>query len=67
MRDGPGRPRDDLRIRTPGEAPGFLRTALPGLDPQIVRFVPHHMAHAASGAYCADGAEDSALVLELPR
>ncbi len=28
-------------------APLFLRTALPGLDPDIVRYVPHHLAHAA--------------------
>ena len=29
-------------------APRFLATALPGLDPDSVRFVAHHVAHAAS-------------------
>jgi carbamoyltransferase len=34
-------------------APDFLATALPGLDPGIVRYVPHHVAHAASAALAA--------------
>lgn len=34
-------------------APGFLRAALPGLDPAVVRFVRHHVAHAASAALAA--------------
>ncbi len=47
------------------EAPSFLSTALPGLDPETVRFVPHHMAHAASGAYAApDAGSCSVLVLD---
>ena len=38
------------RSSTPGARPSFLATALPGLDPDRVRFVPHHVAHAASAA-----------------
>ncbi|MFI8192303.1 carbamoyltransferase [Streptomyces sp. NPDC085946] len=58
-------PWDHLRLTYAREAPGFLKTALPGLDPGIVRFVPHHMAHAASGAFAApDAADSSVLVLD---
>lgn len=58
-------PWDHLRLTYAREAPGFLRTALPGLDPGTVRFVPHHMAHAASGAFAAPGGGDcSVLVLD---
>ncbi|SFC69638.1 carbamoyltransferase family protein [Streptomyces aidingensis] len=68
------RPADDLGLDDPWdhlrqlyarEAPGFLAEALPGLDPAAVRFVPHHMAHAASGAFAAPDAEHcSVLVLD---
>ncbi|GHE47472.1 carbamoyltransferase [Streptomyces longispororuber] len=58
-------PWDHLRQTYAREAPNFLRTALPGLDPDIVRFVPHHMAHAASGAFAApDAGASSVLVLD---
>ncbi|OSP42584.1 MULTISPECIES: carbamoyltransferase C-terminal domain-containing protein [unclassified Streptomyces] len=58
-------PWDHLRLTYAREAPGFLRTALPGLGPGLVRFVPHHMAHAASGAFAAPDAGDcSVLVLD---
>ncbi|MET9429046.1 MULTISPECIES: carbamoyltransferase C-terminal domain-containing protein [unclassified Streptomyces] len=58
-------PWDHLRVTYAREAPGFLKTALPGLDPAAVRFVPHHMAHAASGAFAAEGADmSSVLVLD---
>ncbi|CAL9365733.1 Decarbamoylnovobiocin carbamoyltransferase [Streptomyces sp. enrichment culture] len=58
-------PWDHLRLTYAREAPAFLRTALPGLDPGAVRFVPHHMAHAASGAFAAPDAGDcSVLVLD---
>src|SRR4029453_3952321 len=43
--------RDDwefLRSLYAARAPRFLGAALPGLDPSRVRFVPHHVAHAAS-------------------
>src|SRR3954447_25450200 len=39
---------EGLRTLYVERAPLFLKTALPGLDPGIVRFVPHHVAHAAS-------------------
>ncbi|WP_282796429.1 carbamoyltransferase C-terminal domain-containing protein [Streptomyces sp. CC224B] len=58
-------PWDHLRQTYAREAPNFLKTALPGLDPDIVRFVPHHMAHAASGAFAApDAGASSVLVLD---
>ncbi|MFB6849508.1 carbamoyltransferase [Streptomyces sp. NPDC056373] len=58
-------PWDHLRLTYAREAPGFLKTALPGLDPGIVRFVPHHMAHAASSAFAApDAGNSSVLVLD---
>ncbi|MFF6916248.1 carbamoyltransferase C-terminal domain-containing protein [Streptomyces sp. NPDC012466] len=58
-------PWDHLRLTYAREAPGFLRTALPGLDPAVVRFVPHHMAHAASSAFAApDAGNSSVLVLD---
>ncbi len=56
-------PWDHLRQTYAREAPGFLKAALPGLDPGIVRFVPHHMAHAASSAFAAPGAEDSSVLV----
>ncbi|MFD0265347.1 carbamoyltransferase [Streptomyces sp. NPDC127106] len=56
-------PWDHLRQTYAREAPRFLATALPGLDPGRVRFVPHHMAHAASGAFAADGADRSSVLV----
>lgn len=58
-------PWDHLRLAYAREAPGFLKSALPGLDPGLVRFVPHHMAHAASSAFAApDAGNSSVLVLD---
>ncbi|TVL89567.1 carbamoyltransferase C-terminal domain-containing protein [Streptomyces sp. SAJ15] len=58
-------PWDHLRLTYAAQAPGFLKAALPGLDPAVVRFVPHHMAHAASAAFAAPDAEScSVLVLD---
>jgi len=54
---------EGLRTLYVERAPLFLRTALPGLDPARVRFVRHHVAHAAS-AYLAAGF-DSCAVLTL--
>ena len=55
---------EGLRTLYVQRAPRFLQTALPGLDPAAVRFVPHHVAHAAS-AYAAAGWRDCAtLVLD---
>ena len=46
-------PWDDLRQEYARRAPDFLAAALPGLDPAKVRFVPHHVAHAASAGLAA--------------
>jgi carbamoyltransferase len=46
-------PWDWLRLEYAIRAPQFLATALPGLDPAMVQFVPHHVAHAASAALAA--------------
>jgi carbamoyltransferase len=43
---------EGLRTLYAMRAPRFLSAALPGLDEERVRFVPHHVAHAAS-AYLA--------------
>jgi carbamoyltransferase len=56
-------PWDHLRQTYAREVPGFLTTALPGLDPGVVRFVPHHMAHAASSAFAAPDAGDSSVLV----
>lgn len=42
-----------LRTLYAQRAPTFLSTALPGLDPAKVDYVPHHVAHAASAALAA--------------
>jgi carbamoyltransferase len=61
-------PADDLGLRDPWDhlrqdyarcAPMFLAAALPGLDPDVVRFVPHHVAHAASAGLAAPGVDGS--------
>src|SRR3712207_5804281 len=46
-------PWDHLRITYAERAPSFLATSLPGLDPANVRYVPHHVAHAASAGLAA--------------
>jgi carbamoyltransferase len=56
-------PWDHLRLVYAREAPNFLAEALPGLDPAIVRFVPHHLAHAASSALAAPDAETSSVLV----
>src|SRR2546421_2839995 len=53
---------EGLRTLYAREAPSFLKTALPGLDPCRVRFVPHHVAHAAS-AYLAAPMETSSVLV----
>ena len=57
-------PWDHLRQTYAQRAPGFLATSLPGLDPAVVRFVPHHVAHAAS-AGLASPYQDASDVLVL--
>ncbi|WP_026115480.1 carbamoyltransferase family protein [Nocardiopsis kunsanensis] len=44
-------------------APFFLATALPGLDPERVLHMPHHVAHAASAALAAPRAAGGRAVL----
>src|SRR3954447_22506806 len=56
-------PWDHLRVDYARRAPQFLAAALPGLDPDLVRFVPHHVAHAAS-AGLAVGEDSAVLVLD---
>jgi len=53
---------EGLRTLYAQRAPHFLETALPGLDAAIVRFVPHHIAHAAS-AYLAAPYPASAVMV----
>jgi len=53
---------EGLRTLYVERAPRFLASALPGLDPTRVRFVPHHVAHAAS-AYAAAGWRDCAVLV----
>src|ERR687897_1113449 len=57
-------PWDALRRMYAEAAPGFLATALPGLDREQVRFVPHHVAHAASAALASPHGDGSVLVLD---
>jgi carbamoyltransferase len=54
-------PSDHLRVDYARRAPQFLAAALPGLDPERVRFVPHHVAHAASAGLSVE--EDSAVLV----
>lgn len=55
---------EGLRTLYAERAPLFLRTALPGLDPAVVRFVAHHVAHAASAHLAAPFDECAVLVLD---
>lgn len=57
-------PWDWLRIRYAEHAPQMIATALPGLDPSSVRFVPHEVAHAASGALASPFTTTSVLSLD---
>jgi carbamoyltransferase len=57
-------PWDHLRTDYARRAPAFIAAALPGLDPQRVRFVPHHVAHAASAGLAAPYGSSACLVLD---
>ena len=67
---GPGGPDltedewEGLRTLYARRAPLFLRAALPGLDVERVRFVPHHVAHAASAHLASPWEESSVLVVD---
>jgi carbamoyltransferase len=55
---------EGLRTFYAQRAPQFLQTALPGLDPACVRYVPHHLAHAASAHLAAPYPSSAVLVLD---
>ena len=55
---------EGLRTLYAERAPLFLRSALPGLDPACVRYVPHHVAHAASAHLAAPYPRSAVLVLD---
>jgi carbamoyltransferase len=55
---------EGLRTLYARRAPRFLATALAGLDPTRVRFVPHHVAHAASAHLAAPYPSSAVLVLD---
>jgi carbamoyltransferase len=53
---------EGLRTLYVQRAPLFLKAALPGFDQRRVRFVPHHVAHAAS-AHMAAGFDSCAVLV----
>lgn len=55
---------EGLRTLYARRAPLFLTSALPGLDPGRVRFVPHHVAHAASCHLAAPHPTSAVLVAD---
>jgi carbamoyltransferase len=55
---------EPLRTLYAERAPRFLEAALPGLDGDRVRFVPHHVAHAASAALVAPWQSCAVMVLD---
>ncbi|MBB4689145.1 carbamoyltransferase family protein [Amycolatopsis jiangsuensis] len=55
---------EQLRTDFARRAPLFLRSELPGLDPSSVRFVRHHVAHAASAALAAPFGDCAVLVAD---
>jgi carbamoyltransferase len=57
-------PGDAVRTDYARRAPRFLAAALPGLDPDKVQFVQHHVAHAASAGLAAPYEQSACLVLD---
>ncbi len=55
---------EGLRTLYARRAPLFLQSALPGLDPGCVRWVPHHVAHAGSATFASGFDPCSVLVLD---
>lgn len=55
---------EGLRTIYAQRAPLFLAAALPGLDPAVVRFVPHHVAHAAPAYLAGPFKSCSVMVLD---
>ncbi|MFF0903088.1 UNVERIFIED_CONTAM: carbamoyltransferase C-terminal domain-containing protein [Kocuria sp. CPCC 205316] len=60
----PDDPYDPVRVDYARRAAGFLAEALPGLDRGRVRFVEHHVAHAASAGLAAPTRTSSVLVVD---
>ena len=55
---------EGLRTLFVRRAPLFLKSALPGLEPERVQFVPHHTAHAASAHLAAPFSSCATMVLD---
>ncbi|MGC7095246.1 carbamoyltransferase family protein [Amycolatopsis lurida] len=55
---------EELRTTYASRAPYFLESALPGLDPDIVHFVRHHVAHAASTGLAAPFRDSAVMVAD---
>jgi carbamoyltransferase len=55
---------EGLRTLYARRAPLFLQSSLPGLDPECVCFVPHHVAHAASACLAAPTRSSGVMVLD---
>ncbi|MCV2490077.1 carbamoyltransferase [Geodermatophilus sp. YIM 151500] len=55
---------DAMRKTYAEQAPSFLAHHLPGLAPEKVVYVPHHVAHAASAGLAAPFPTNSVLVLD---
>ncbi|HVJ97101.1 MAG TPA: carbamoyltransferase C-terminal domain-containing protein, partial [Acidimicrobiia bacterium] len=55
---------EGLRTLFARRAPRFLSTALPGLQHGRVRFVPHHLSHAASAYLAAPNRPGAVVVLD---
>lgn len=57
-------PWDHLRTTYAERVAGFLHASLPGIDEGKLRYVPHHVAHAASAALASPFRSSSVLVLD---
>jgi carbamoyltransferase len=55
---------EGLRTLYARRAPLFLRTVLPGLAPELVRWVPHHVAHASSATFASGFDPCDVLVMD---
>ncbi len=55
---------EELRTEFARRAPKFLASELPGLDQRKVRFVRHHVAHAASAALAGPPGDSAVLVAD---
>ena len=55
---------EGLRTLYAQRAPRFLASALPGLDAEQFRFVPHHVAHAGSAHLASPYPDSAVLVLD---